>query len=463
MADEYGDRLGSSEGTGGRKSAGGLKGGLQAVGRGLAESVPFTGEALAEGLDLPKPGTFTERLTRRAARNAPYALAAAPFGGVPAALGYVGSVALGQAAEEFGVPESYQPVAEVLGGGAGQVAAGTAGRTIGYIEPKLNDMYKQAKNTFKLGPGAKTAEGMKYGAGDTAVEASQNLTRATELATERTGFKTPSVDGTWIKNTGDALGNEVQQLFGGKKFTSDQQFLNEVGDLVKDANTAFGDKGNVVKAILDKNIQGQRVGGKLVDPTFDAIGLRGAIEEVNQYLATAEGPQAKILHKTAEALHDLAERNLDKISSKLVDQYRNWRKAYTSFATIRDVYSKVPGRTAAGQIPLDELHQTIIKRGNETTHPLYDKLAEWGPMFRGTKQMGKPSVPVAAYRSITESPLAKLFQSAIQPSVPKQFTGFPGKYAQKVAPYVQTTAPIIPQAKLGKDKAEDTYGGRLGN
>jgi hypothetical protein len=467
MADEYGDRLGSSENTGGRKSAGGLKGGLQAVGRGLAESVPFTGEALAEGLDLPKPSTFTERLTRRAARNAPYALAAAPFGGVPAALGYVGSVGLGQAAEEFGVPESYQPVAEVLGGGAGQVAAGTAGRAIGYIEPKLNDMYKQAKNTFKLGPGAKTAEGMKYGAGDTAVEASQNLTRATELATERTGFKTSSVDGPWIENTGNALGNEVQQLFGGKTFTAtpggSQKFLNDITALEQDANSAFGDQGNVVKTILDKNIQGQRVNGKLVDAKFDAMGLRGAIEEVNQELATAEGRRAKILHKTAEALHDLAEKNLEQVSTKLVDQYRNWRKAYTSFATIREVYSKVPGRTAAGQIPLDELHQAIIKRGSETTHPLYAKLAEWGPLFRGAKQTSKPGAIPAAYRTITESPLAKLFQSAIQPSVPKQFTGFPGKYAQKVAPYVQTTAPIIPQAKLGKDKAEDTYGGRLGN
>ena len=459
MADEYGGRLGSNEGTSGRKSAGGLKGGLQAAGRGLAESVPFTGEAIAEGLDLPKPGTFTERLTRRAARNAPYALAAAPFGGVPAAFGYVGSVVLGQAAEEFGVPESYQPVAEVLGVGAGQVAAGTAGRTIGYIEPKLNDMYKQAKNTFKLGPGAKTAEGMKYGAGDTAVEASQNLTRATELATERTGFKTKSVDGKWIDSTGKSLGKEVQNLFGGKQFTSDQQFLNEVGDLVKDANTAFGDKGNVVKAILDKNIQGQRVGGKLVDPTFDAMGLRGAIEEVNQYLATAEGPQAKILHKTAEALHDLAERNLDKISSKLVDQYKNWRKAYTSFATIRDVYGRVSGRTAAGQIPLDELHQVIINRGSETTHPLYKKLAEWGPLFRGARQTGRPNAAGALYRTLTEAPVSKGLQSIIQPSVPKQFTGFPGKYLQKVAPYAQTAAPLTAYTQTEKGKAADPYSG----
>ena len=459
MADDYSGLISEEKST---KSAGGLKGGLQAAGRGLAESVPFTGEALAEGLDLPKPGTFGERLTRRAARNLPYAAAAFPFtGGVPAVLGFAGSTALGQAAEELGVPEKWQPVAEVLGGGVGQVGAGTAGRAIGYIEPEMKSMYSQAKNTFKLGPGAKTAEGMKYGAGETSAEASQNLTRATELATERTGFKTPSVNGKWIESTGDALGNEVQQLFGGKKFTSDQQFLNEVGGLVKDANTAFGEQNNVVKAILDKNIQGKRVGGKLVDPTFDAIGLRGAIEEVNQYLATAEGAQAKILHKTAEALHDLAERNLDKISSKLVDQYRNWRKAYTSFATIRDVYSKVPGRTAAGQIPLDELHQAIIKRGSETTHPLYDKLAEWGPLFRGTKQIGKPSVPVAAYRSITESPLSKLFQSAVQPSVPKQFTGFPGKYAQKVAPYAQTAAPLIPQVQSEKSKTEDPYSGLI--
>jgi hypothetical protein len=464
MADEYGGRLGSSEGTGGRKSAGGFEGGMQALGRGLAESVPFTGEKIAESYDLPKPSGFWEGVTRRAGRGLPYALAAAPFtGGVGSTLGLGFSSLLGQTAEEFGVPEKWQPTFEVLGEGAGQVGQGVAGRTIGYIEPKLAEMYQQAKNTFKLGPGAKTAEGMKYGHGDTAIESSQNLTRATELATERTGFKTKSVDGPWIENTGRSLGNEVQQLFGGKKFTSDQQFLNEVGGLVKDANTAFGEQNNVVKAILDKNIQGQRIGGSLVDPTFDAIGLRGAIEEVNQYLATAEGPQAKILHKTAEALHDLAERNLGQISSKLVDQYRNWRKAYTSFATIRDVYSKVPGRTAAGQIPLDELHQTIIKRGNETTHPLYDKLAEWGPIFRGTKQMGKPNPLQALYRTITEAPVSKGIQSLIQPSVPRQFTGFPGRYVQKIAPTALTASPLIPRNQAGKDKAEDTYGGRLGN
>ena len=460
MADEYGDRLGSSEGTGGRKSAGGLEGGLQALGRGLAESVPFTGEKIAESYDLPKPSGFWEGATRRAGRGLPYALAAAPFtGGVGSILGLGFSSLLGQASEEFGVPEKWQPTFEVLGQGAGQVGQGVAGRTIGYIEPKLAEMYQQAKNTFKLGPGAKTAEGMKYGAGENPAAASQNLTRATELATERTGFKTPSVDGKWIESTGDALGNEVQQLFGGKKFTSDQQFLNEVGGLVKDANTAFGEQNNVVKAILDKNIQGKRVGGKLVDPTFDAIGLRGAIEEVNQYLATAEGAQAKILHKTAEALHDLAERNLDKISSKLVDQYRNWRKAYTSFATIRDVYSKVEGRTAAGQIPLDELHQAIIKRGSETTHPLYDKLAEWGPLFRGAKQTGRPNAAGALYRTLTEAPVSKGLQSIIQPSVPKQFTGFPGKYLQKVAPYAQTAAPLTAYTQTEKGKAADPYSG----
>jgi len=464
MADEYGDRLGSSEGTGSRKSAGGLEGGLQALGRGLAESVPFTGEKIAESYDLPKPSGFWEGVTRRAGRGLPYALAAAPFtGGLGSTLGLGFSSVLGQTAEEFGVPEKWQPTFEVLGEGGGQVAAGTAGRAIGYIEPALEEMYKQAKNTFKLGPGAKTAEGMKYGAGENTVEASQNLTRATELATERTGFPTKSVDGKWIENTGRSLGNEVQQLFGGKQFKSDQQFLNEVGGLVQDANTAFGDKGNVVKAILDKNIQGQRVGGKLVDPTFDAMGLRGAIEEVNQYLATAEGPQAKILHKTAEALHDLAERNLGQISSDLVKQYKDWRKAYTSFATIRDVYSKVAGRTAAGQIPLDELHQAIIKRGSETTHPLYSKLAEWGPLFRGTKQMGKPNPLQALYRTITEAPVSKGIQSLIQPSVPRQFTGFPGRYIQKIAPTALTASPLIPRNQAGKDKAEDTYGGRLGN
>jgi hypothetical protein len=466
MADEYGDRLGSSEGTGSRKSAGGLEGGLQALGRGLAESVPFTGEKIAESYDLPKPSGFWEGVTRRAGRGLPYALAAAPFtGGLGSTLGLGFSSVLGQTAEEFGVPEKWQPTFEVLGEGGGQVAAGTAGRAIGYIEPALEEMYKQAKNTFKLGPGAKTAEGMKYGAGENTVEASQNLTRATELATERTGFPTKSVDGPWIENTGRSLGNEVQQLFGGKTFTAtpggSQKFLNDITALEQDANSAFADQVNVIKTILDKNIQGQRVNGKLVDAKFDAMGLRGAIEEVNQELATAEGRRAKILHKTAEALHDLAEKNLEQVSTELVDQYRNWRKAYTSFATIRDVYSTVPGRTAAGQIPLDELHQAIIKRGSETTHPLYAKLAEWGPLFRGTKQMGKPNPLQALYRTITEAPVSKGIQSLIQPSVPRQFTGFPGRYVQKIAPTALTASPLIPRNQAGKDKAEDTYGGRL--
>lgn len=478
MTDEYGDRLGSSEGTGGRKSAGGLEGGLQALERGLAESVPFTGEKIAESYDLPKPSGFWEGATRRAGRGLPYALAAAPFtGGVGSTLGLGFSSLLGQASEEFGVPEKWQPTFEVLGQGAGQVGQGVAGRTIGYIEPKLAEMYQQAKNTFKLGPGAKTAEGMKYGAGENPAAASQNLTRATELATERTGFKTPSVNGDWIKDTGRSLGSEVEQLFGTQKlpsgqvvpriFTStpggSQKFLNDINNLEEAASSAFGEQGNVVKTILDKNIQGQRVGGKLTDTTFDAINLRGAIEEINQELATAEGRRANILHKTAEALHDLAEKNLEQISTKLVDQYRNWRKAYTSFATIRDVYSKVEGRTAAGQIPLDELHQAIIKRGNETTHPLYAKLAEWGPLFRGAKQTGRPNAASALYRTLTEAPVSKGLQSIIQPSVPRQFTGLPGKYAQKIAPYAQTAAPLIPRNQTGKDKAEDTYGGRLGN
>lgn len=456
MADDY-SGLVKEEGS--AKSAGGLKGGLQAAGRGLAESVPFTGEALAEGLNLPKPGTFTERLTRRAVRNMPYAIAAAPFTGSASVPLYLGAVGLGQAAEEIGVPEEYQPVAEILGGGAGGAARSIAGKTLGYIEPKLASMYKQAKGVFKLGPGAKTNQGMKYGYGENPVEASQNLSRMTELATERTGFPTKSVDGEWIKNTGRSLGAEVQNLFGNKKFNTDPQFLSEVGALVTDANVAFGEKGNVVKSILDKNIQGERVGGKLVDPTFDALGLRGAIEEVNQYLATAEGPQAKILHKTAEALHNLAERNLQQIKPALVKQYRDWRKAYTSFATIRDVYSTKAGRTAAGQIPLDELHQTIIKRGNEVTHPLFANLAEYGPMFRGATKTGRPNLLTASYQTLTESPVSKAFQSVIQPGVTKQFTGFPGKYLQQVAPYAQTGSPAAAYTQKGKDKAADSYSG----
>jgi hypothetical protein len=466
MADDYGKLLKSEKEQSGDT---GLSGGLQSAGRGLLEAIPFTGEKLATEAGLKKPDTFVERFTRRAARNAPYALASAPFtGGVPSALGFLGATGLGQVAEEFGVPEEYQPVAEIAGQGAGQLAAGTLGRTIGYAEKPLIELYNKAKKTFDLGPGARTSQGMQYGHGDTPVAAAQNLQRGTELATERVGkrFKTNSIDDAWIKDTQDTLGKDVEKIFSGKTFYSDPTFLNNLQSLYNEANTAFGEKGNVIKTILEKNIGGQRPGGGLIDPKFNAMSLRGAIEDVNSYISTAEGPQAKILHKTAEALHDLAEANLKALpnGSKLLKDYQDWRKNYTAYATIRDTYQSTAGRTAAGQIPLDELHQKIINRsGSEVqANPLYKDLAEYGPIFRGTAKQERPGVFAGAMRTVSESPISKALQLAFQPVVPKRYGGALGK-VQTAVPTLQMFSPAqqYTQTPSEQKKSKDPYAGLI--
>lgn len=417
------------------------------LGAGMVEAVPFYGEKLAQKTGIPQPKTLTERTARRTGKTLPYALAAAPFtGGMSAVLGLGGSVAAGQAAEELGVPKEYQPVAEIVGTGAGQVGADVLGRTIGYAEKPLVELYKRAKDIFKLGPGSRTAQGMKYGHGETPIEASQNLSKATQLATERTGYPVKSINDTWIKETQQQLGKDVDKIFAGKTFYSDPQFLQELSVLNAEANMAFGEKGNVVRTILEKNIGGKRVGGGLIDPQFDAKSLRGAIEDVNAYLANAEGRQAQILHDTAETLHNLAEANLRSLpnGAKLVKDYQDWRKQYTAYATIRDTYQKVAGRTAAGQIPLDELQQEIIRRSGTkaSSNPLYENLAEFGPMFRGTSVTQRPGVATAAVRSLTESPISKALQLALQPSVPRRYGGFMGRI-QPYVPLAQTVSPAV--------------------
>jgi len=423
------------------------------LGAGAIEAVPFYGEELAKKTGVSEPKTLIERTARRTGKTLPYALAAAPFtGGMSAVLGLGGSVAAGQAAEELGVPKEYQPVAEIVGTGAGQVGADVLGRTIGYAEKPLVELYKRAKDTFKLGPGSRTAQGMKYGAGETPIEASQNLTKATQIATERTGYPAKSVNDTWIKNTQQQLGKDVDKIFAGKTFYSDPQFLQELSVLNAEANMAFGEKGNVVRTILEKNIGGKRVGGGLIDPQFEAKSLRGAIEDVNAYLANAEGKQAQILHDTAETLHNLAEANLRSLpnGAKLVKEYQDWRKQYTAYATIRDTYQRVAGRTAAGQIPLDELQQEIIRRSGTkaNSNPLFKDLAEFGPLFRGTSVSQRPGVATAAVRSITESPISKALQLGMQPSVPTRYGGMAGK----IQPYVPLAQIISPATKYTQSK-----------
>lgn len=467
MADDYGKLLkGEKEQSGDT----GLSGGLQSAGRGLLEAIPFTGEKLATDVGLKKPDTFVERLTRRAARNAPYALASAPFtGGIPSALGFLGATAAGQAAEEFGVPEAYQPVAEIAGSGATQLARGTAGQVLGYAEKPLIDLYNKAKKTFDLGPGSRTAQGMKYGHGDNPVSAAQNLQRGTELATERVGnkFKTDSINDKWVKETQNTLGKDVEKIFSGKTFYPDQPFLDKIQNIYTEAGTAFGEKGNVIKTILEKNIGGQRPGGGIISPSFNAESLRGAIVDVNRYIANATGNEAHLLHKTAEALHDLAEANLQsfpKVGKKLVKDYQDWRKAYTSFATIRDTYQTTAGRTASGRIPLDELHQQIIKRsGSEVpSNPLYKDLAEYGPLFRGTTEQAKPGVLTGAVRTITESPISKALQLGMQPVIPKKYGGALGK-VQTAVPTLQMFSPAqqYTQVQSEQKKSTDPYAGMV--
>ena len=467
MADDYGKLLKGEKEQSGDSC---LSGVLQSAGRGLLEAIPFTGEKLATDVGLKKPDTFVERLTRRAARNAPYALASAPFtGGIPSALGFLGATAAGQAAEEFGVPEAYQPVAEIAGSGATQLARGTAGQVLGYAEKPLIDLYNKAKKTFDLGPGSRTAQGMKYGHGDNPVSAAQNLQRGTELATERVGnkFKTDSINDKWVKETQNTLGKDVEKIFSGKTFYPDQPFLDKIQNIYTEAGTAFVEKCNVIKTILEKNIGGQRPGGGIISPSFNAESLRGAIVDVNRYIANATGNEAHLLHKTAEALHDLAEANLQsfpKVGKKLVKDYQDWRKAYTSFATIRDTYQTTAGRTASGRIPLDELHQQIIKRsGSEVpSNPLYKDLAEYGPLFRGTTEQAKPGVLTGAVRTITESPISKALQLGMQPVIPKKYGGALGK-VQTAVPTLQMFSPAqqYTQVQSEQKKSTDPYAGMV--
>ena len=435
-----------------------LKGTTKQAARGALEAVPFVGEQLAEKAELPQPTTFKERLTRRAARNLPYALAAGPFtGGIPAALGYVGSVGLGQLAEEVGVPEEYQPVAEVAGGGAAQAGREIAGRTLGYIEKPLEELYKKGKDIFELGPGARAAQGMKYGAGETPASAIRNLNKFTEEATKRAGNASKVIDEKWIKSTYDKLSGDVNKIFGNKKFTSTPQFFNDVTSIEREAQTAFGEKGSPIKTILEKNVGGQRPGGSLFDPSFDARGVRGAIEDVNQYLATAEGKQANLLGRLNDALHKLAEDNLQKIDPKLVTDYQNWRKEYQAFASLRDLiqYEGKEGVTAAGQANPSKLLDLITRRtgGNADRNILYDKLAEFGNILKA-KPLDKPSLPVAGMRTLSESTLAKALGTMLQPRLPT-LAGERAATAQTMAPLSRYTQGMLPQSVEEKRQADE--------
>ena len=420
------------------KAPSGLERGAKSAARGLAESIPFTGEKIAESFDLPKPTTFSERLTRRAARNFPYALAAAPFtGGIPSALGFAGATGLGQLAEEIGVPESYQPVAEILGGGAGQVSADVLGRTLGYAQKPLAALTSKAKDLgYEVDYGAKTAQGMKYGSGGNPQSAIRNLNKFTEEATARAGKPTSNVNAAWVEQTQAELGNEVGSLFAGKTFTSKPGFQQRIKDVVDEAESIFGQQGNTARTIIEKNIGGQRAGGELLSPQFKAEDLRGAITQVNSALSGAKGPQAKVLHDLKDALEELASKNLTGAEAK---QYDAWRKKYNSWSAISDLIQLEgkTGITAAGQVNPEKLLDELTRRtgGRAAFNPLYKDIGELGDILKS--QVIKPTGALnAALQSVTESPLAKALGATMQRGVPGRRSGIAGT-AQTLAPSQQ--------------------------
>jgi len=420
------------------KAPSGLKGGVGAAARGFAEAVPFTGEKIAESFDLPKPKTFPERLTRRAARNLPYALASAPFtGGIPSALGFVGATTLGQAAEEIGVPEEYQPLAEIVGGGVGQGTADVLGRTLGYVQKPLAALTKKAKDLgYEIDYGAKATQGMKYGSGGTPQSAIRNLDKFTKEVTARAGRPTANVNAAWVEQTQAELGSEVGRLFAGKTFTSKPGFQQKILDIVNEAEGIFGQQGNTARTIIEKNIGGQRAGGELLSPQFKAEDLRGAITQVNSALSGAKGPQAKVLHDLKDALEELASKNLTGAEAK---QYDAWRKKYNSWSSISDLIQLEgkTGITASGQVNPEKLLDEITRRtgGRAASNPLYKDLGELGDILKS--QVIKPTSGLsAALASATESPLSKGLGTIMQRNVPMRGAGIAGT-AQTLAPAQQ--------------------------
>ena len=416
-----------------------LKGPAKQAARGTMEAVPFYGEKLAEKADLPMPSTFTERLTRRAARNLPYALAAAPFtGGIPAALGYGGSVVGGTIAEEAGLPESYQTVAEMAGSAGVTGATKIAGKTLGYVEPQLVDLAKKASTYFEIGPGARTSRGMTYGAGDTETAAVRNLNKFTEEASKRAGYPTNNINSKWIEKASKDLGKEADTIFKGKTFSAsaDPEFTGNIARLVNKAEGAFGEQGNVLKNVLEKNIRGDRPRGAFVSEQFAADDLRAAIVDVNGRLDGATGNQAYLLHELKDSLEKLADKNLRQIDNKLANQYIDWKNKYSAFATIRDVMKRegATGITSAGQLNPKTVKDVIDSRtgGNAARSVLFNNLAEFGDILKAKPQAEKGAIK-AAGEVITESPLAKALGTALQPRV-MSLAGERARLAQTLAP-----------------------------
>jgi hypothetical protein len=418
-----------------KKEAPGFISGAKQLGAGFLEAAPFYGEKMAKATGVAEPANLIERTTRRAGRNLPYALLAGTgIGAIPAAVALGTSTAAGQAAEEFGIPKEYQPAFEVAGGGMAQMGRDIAGRTLGYIQPQLEKLYKLGNSLgYELGPSARAEQGMKYGSGADPASSIRNLEKFTQEATTRAGSPAKVVDANWINKTQENLGNEVNALFAGKTFTSNPKYQQEIQNIVNQAQGVFGEQNNIARTIIQQNIGGQRVGGSLLSPSFKAEDLRGAISQVNNALSAAKGPQAKILHDLKDSLEDLAQSNLP---TKLADQYGKWRNKYNSFATLRDSIQAEgrTGVTAAGQVNPKKLLDVVTNRtgGDATRSPLFKNLAELGDILEA-KVVSAPSAVKAALQSVTESPLAKALQTGMQPRIPKKSSGVLGR-TQTVSP-----------------------------
>jgi hypothetical protein len=392
--------------------------------KGFKESIPFVNLNKDEAMyEMPK--TFTERFTRKFAQNLPLDVAIGSLGGLPGiGLGTAAaatSAAAGATGETLGLPKLLTTGLEIGGGFVPGVARTIAGKTVGFIEPQLENLYQKGKKFFEVGPGARSQKGMKYGAGETEEAAVRNLNKFTEEATSRTGFKTNNIDGNWLKNTGKGLIDEVDGIFKGKTFTADNQFITDINTIANKAEGAFGEQGNIIRTILESNIQGARPRGSLVSSSFDAQDLRKAIIEVNNRLdGVTNTNQAMLLHDLKDALENLASKNLQRFDPKLKNQYDLWKNKYTNYATIRDAYAREGdmGITAAGQINPKKLLDVIAIRtgGNVARNPLYQNLAEFGPILK-VKQFPDTGVIKATGQYFGESPLSKALQTGLQPRV----------------------------------------------
>jgi hypothetical protein len=414
------------------------------VKRGLLEAVPFYGEKLAEKFDAAKPETLGQRFAKRVAQNLPYT---APIIAVNPLLGgatLLGSSVAGQAAEEMGGGPLMQMGAEFAGGGVPSVARSVVGKLTGFKTPELTQLTKEAKKAgYETGPGAKSRKGMAYGAGEDIESMERNLVRATQAATERAGNPSKKIDSDWLNETQTKLGDEVNRIFGNKIFKTDYQDSASISKVLNDAQSAFGEQGNVVKNIIESNIKGDRPGGKIIDEiqnrgfvlplnsNFKAEDLRKAIIDVNSRLGSGSNPnQNRLLYELKNALENIAQRNLQVVDPELVKDYAKWRSDYTAYSTIRDAYAKAgeEGILKGGQINPKTLLDVVIQHSGNPAYayknPLYKDLAVFGDVIGTPKGLSGKSLTAATTNVLGQTLPAKFLATIAQPKVmtPRQET-----------------------------------------